>query len=226
MDNKKVVIREYDRRGEPPFLGMPAKFHELCVRVAGNLHGRVLDIGCGHGILLERARARWPGLAPCGCDFSAVMCSRTRARNPTAAVAQADAEALPFGDRRFDHVFMVEVLEHVPDARRALAEVRRVLRPGGTFLVAVPNRDWFHYEAHMQAREKNRPLEAQWHWYGAREIRELLAACGFTAEKVRGGENLYFGGGLPRELEKLALFLVPGLHEKSKRLIIRSVRAI
>jgi SAM-dependent methyltransferase len=224
--SKKVVIREYDRRGEPPFLGMPAKFHDLCVRVAGEVSGRILDIGCGHGILLERALARWSAVQPCGCDFSAVMCARTRARNPGAAVARADAEDLPFADGRFDHVFMVEVLEHLPQARRALGEVRRVLRPGGTFLVAVPNRDWFHYESHMQAREKNRPLEAQWHWYGAGEIKQLLADCGFTPVKVRGGENLYFGGGIPRELEKLALLVAPALHEKSKRLIIRSVRAI
>ncbi len=221
--NKRDIIKGYDERGEPPFLGMPAKFHDQCLRLAGEVSGSVLDIGCGHGILLERLLGRFRPRQAWGCDLSSILCIRTRARNPAAAIAQADATDLPFADDRFDFVFMVEVLEHVPEAERALREVRRVLRAKGKFLVAVPNRDWFHYAEHMRTREKYRPLDAQWHWYGAAEIKELLRSAGFTPRRVQGGENLYFGGGLPRGLEKLALRLVPRLHEKSKRLIVLSV---
>jgi ubiquinone/menaquinone biosynthesis C-methylase UbiE len=221
--SKKDVIRNYDVLGQPPFLGMPAKFHDLCLRATGRVTGRVLDIGCGHGVLLERLLGKYHPLQVYGCDLSSVMCSRAVSRNPAAAIVQADAEDLPFADDFFDHVFMVEVLEHLPEVGRALREVKRVLRAKGTFLVAVPNRDWFHYEQHIRTREKNRLLDEQWHWYGAAEIKGLLKGCGFTPMKVRGGENLYFGGGIPREMEKLALLLAPGLHEKSKRLIILSV---
>ncbi|MGH9333440.1 MAG: class I SAM-dependent methyltransferase [Vicinamibacteria bacterium] len=55
-----------------------------------------------------------------------------------ALVTQADAVALPFGDDVFDAVFIFDVLEHVDDEKGALAEIRRVLRPGGTLLVTVP----------------------------------------------------------------------------------------
>ena len=194
--SKREVIREHDKLGQPPFLGMPAKFHDLCLRVTGQVAGRVLDIGCGHGVLLERVLGRFHPTQPFGCDLSSVLCARGASRNPKATIVQADAEGLPFATDAFDHVFMVEVLEHVPDVAKALREVRRVLRAGGTFLVAVPNRDWFHYEAHMRTRPE-RPLEQQWHWYGAAEIKELLSGCGLIPRKVRGGENLYFGGGIP-----------------------------
>ena len=146
--SKREVIREHDKLGQPPFLGMPAKFHDLCPRVTGQVAGRVLDIGCGHGILLERVLGRSHPTQTFGCDLSSVLCARGASRNPKATIVQADAEGLPFATDAFDHVFMVEVLEHVPDVAKALREVRRVLRAGGTFLVAVPNRDWFHYEAH------------------------------------------------------------------------------
>jgi ubiquinone/menaquinone biosynthesis C-methylase UbiE len=221
--HKKALIRSYDKLGQPPFLGMPAKFHDLCLKVAGDVTGAVLDIGCGHGVLLDRIlTGRRPSRAY-GSDLSMVMCSRARARVPSAGILQADAEDLPFADNSFDHVFMVEVLEHLPEPGKALQEVRRVLRAKGRFLVAVPNRDWFHYERHMQARGKPRPLEENWHWYGAAEIKALLQGFGFTLTKVRGGENLYYGGGIPRAAEKLALLLRPGLYERSKRLIILSV---
>ena len=221
--SKKDVIREYDALGQPPFLGMPAKFHDLCLRVTGRVAGRVLDIGCGHGVLLERLQgARRPHRAY-GCDLSSAMCSRAASRNPGTAIVQAEAEELPFADDSFHHVFMVEVLEHVPEPGRALREVKRILRAGGMFLVAVPNKDWFHYERHMHTREKNQGIDESWHWYGAAEIKGLLSGCGFALRKVRGGENLYFGGGIPRELEKIALRLAPRLHEKSKRLILLTV---
>jgi len=221
--HKKALIQGYDKLGQPPFLGMPAKFHDLCLEVAGDVTGAVLDVGCGHGVLLERILTRRRLVRACGSDLSMVMCSRAVTRVPSAGILQADAENLPFADNSFDHVFMVEVLEHLPEAGKALQEVRRVLKAKGRFLVAVPNKDWFHYERHMQTRGRPQPLDQDWHWYGAAEIKALLGEFGFSPTKVRGGENLYYGGGIPRAAEKLALLLSPRLHERSKRLIILSV---
>jgi SAM-dependent methyltransferase len=55
-----------------------------------------------------------------------------------ASVVQGDALALPFAEGSFDRVIASEVLEHIPDDRSAMAELARVLRPGGTMAVTVP----------------------------------------------------------------------------------------
>ena len=58
------------------------------------------------------------------------------------------------------------------------------------------------------------------HWFSLHEVQDLLTGVGFVVEKVRGGENLYFGGGVSRLLEKAALAMFPGLHRRMKRLVL------
>jgi malonyl-CoA O-methyltransferase len=98
---------------------------------------RALDVGCGTGTLLGALAARLPGLAAAGVDLAPGMARLARARVPAAALAAADAEALPFRAGAFDLVLSTSTLQWIPDVGRALAEVRRVLAPGGTFCLAV-----------------------------------------------------------------------------------------
>lgn len=108
---------------------------------------RVLDIGCGegrhcHGVqLLTRAQAIGVDL-----DEPSLALARERAGGidgpgPVAQFHTGDAGALPFGDATFDAAICSEVLEHVPDMARVIAEAARVLKPGATFVVTVP-RAW------------------------------------------------------------------------------------
>ncbi len=90
---------------------------------------RVLDIGCGDGTL-ARYLTR-PGRTVHGVDVDAAVLPAT---GPGTVFAVGSAEALAHGPASMDAVTMVMVLHHV-DTRRALAEVRRVLRPGGTAVV-------------------------------------------------------------------------------------------
>ena len=116
-------------------------------RVAA-LKGRWLDCGCcdgdytvsllKHGVdtatgtdidpdRIRSAKRRWPGV---NAEFLA-----------------AAAESLPFPDQHFDGVLLNEVLEHVQDQEHTLAELRRVLAPGGLLVVFSPNR-WLPFEGH------------------------------------------------------------------------------
>jgi ubiquinone/menaquinone biosynthesis C-methylase UbiE len=99
----------------------------------------VLEIGFGTGLILERTApiAR----SAVGVDLSAGMAGVSRRKG--LAVAIAAATGLPFGDATFDLVYSCKVLPHVPDIRAALAEVARVLRPGGTAFVEFYNRQSF-----------------------------------------------------------------------------------
>lgn len=98
----------------------------------------VLEIGCGTGSFACRVATALPRAEVVAVDQSARLVELTASRGLDARVA--DAQDLPFTDGSFDAVAALWMLYHVPDLSLALAEVRRVLAPGGTF-VAVTNGD-------------------------------------------------------------------------------------
>ena len=99
---------------------------------------RVLEVGPGTGAFAARIAAALPGVRLTAIDQSARFVELSRARGVDAR--EGDAQDLPFGDESFDVVAALWMLYHVPDVDRAIAEIRRVLRPGGLF-VAVTNGD-------------------------------------------------------------------------------------
>ncbi|MFB3853300.1 MAG: class I SAM-dependent methyltransferase [Vicinamibacterales bacterium] len=96
---------------------------------------RVLDAGCGEGVLVDRY---WPRLAIVGVDSA----------YSSELVRTASLTALPFADASFDCALCLDVLEHLSYAEQqlALVELHRVIRPGGELLLSVPNL------AHLQSR--------------------------------------------------------------------------
>ena len=104
----------------------------------------VLDIGCGPGWLWEQGKDSFPaGLSVTLCDLSpgmvtdAVKAAKAAGRYAKVSGVVADASSLPFADGSFDAVLACHMLYHVPDARVALGELRRVLRPGGILAVTT-----------------------------------------------------------------------------------------
>jgi SAM-dependent methyltransferase len=115
----------------------------LCVEAVAEAEPRrVLDVGCGRGNIAERI-ARESEAVVLGLDQSERMVELTRSRGVDAVVG--DVRALPFEDGDLDCVLAAWMLFHVPDVDAALAEVARVLRPGGR-LVAVTNGRDHHRE--------------------------------------------------------------------------------
>ncbi|MCE0504216.1 bifunctional 2-polyprenyl-6-hydroxyphenol methylase/3-demethylubiquinol 3-O-methyltransferase UbiG [Roseivivax sp. GX 12232] len=103
----------------------------------------VLDLGCAGGFMAEalaRRGARVTGIDPAE---EALAAARAHAAEGglTIRYDQGVGEALPYGDASFDSVVCVDVLEHVQDLDKVLAEVARVLRPGGLFLYDTINRN-------------------------------------------------------------------------------------
>ncbi|MEM9947988.1 MAG: class I SAM-dependent methyltransferase [Cyanobacteria bacterium P01_D01_bin.36] len=102
---------------------------------------RVLDIGCGTGRLLNRLAAKYPDLYGTGLDFSAEMLRQARRSNrhrPRLIFVQGDAIPLRFVEDQFDAVFNTISFLHYAEPERVLAEIYRVLRPGGMFYLADP----------------------------------------------------------------------------------------
>ena len=98
----------------------------------------ILDVGCGTGRLLGLAQSRFPGAKLFGVDAAIEMVRQAQTSHPDGAIRfqQAVAEELPFPDASFDLVFSTMTFHHWSDQGRGIAEVARVLRPGGRWLLA------------------------------------------------------------------------------------------
>ncbi len=142
-DSKKLEARAnlHSRYGR----GGGGNWFEWIARHAGLPVGAaVLDIGCGPGWLWEQGKDVFPsGLALTLADFSpgmvadAVKAAEAAGRYGKVEGVVADASKLPFPDASFDAVLACHMLYHVPDARVALGEFKRVLRPGGVLAVTT-----------------------------------------------------------------------------------------
>ncbi len=139
-------------RGKPADYGQEilrrrARITAATISLSGRL---ILDYGAGNGAqTLELVKL---GCKAVACDIDQTdldVLSRYLQDNKieTVAPVRYDGLTLPFSDRHFDAVVSFGVLEHVHDELKALSEIHRVLKPGGDFLIAVPNK-WWVFETH------------------------------------------------------------------------------
>jgi SAM-dependent methyltransferase len=143
----------------------------------------LLDVCCGTARLAEEARKLQ--VQATGSDFSVVALS-----NSSAPVAVADAEHLPYPNNTFDYVVNLGSLEHLVHIEQGIAEMVRVLRPGGVCCVLVPNTFglfWTIRHAYHTGdiADDGQPLQR----YGTRQQwQRLLEVKGFYVERVIGYE--------------------------------------
>ena len=102
----------------------------------------VLDLGCHSGDLTSIVAAA-TGTPTSGVDLSSQAIAYARSRFPAIDFRCVDfSRGLPFGDGSFQVATAFDVLEHVPNLPATLAEIRRVLEPGGYLIIGVPNETW------------------------------------------------------------------------------------
>jgi SAM-dependent methyltransferase len=148
---------------------------------------RVLDLGCGagrHAFELYRRGADVtafdqdePELRKVEEMFAAMRAEGQVPAAATARVVPGDALALPFPDGHFDQVVAAEILEHVPEDARAMAEIVRVLRPGGQAAVTVPR--WWPERVCWALSDAYHQVDGgHVRIYTARELTRKLAEAG------------------------------------------------
>ncbi len=183
-DPYRKVARFYDLLIEPTNV----KLKGMGVKMAPPEPGlAVLDVGCGTGTLLIAAVKAEPAIVARGIDPAVEMVLRAR-RKAAAAGVEADfdvgvIEQLAFEDGTFDVVLSSLMLHHLPEPTRVagLAEIRRVLKPGGR-LVAVDFAGpgpWFHRLGSFLSRGRARPKRF------CDQLLEQVQAAGFVAADGR-----------------------------------------
>jgi len=109
-----------------------------CLQALKNVHGKVLEIGCGAGAMSKAIKYYRPNLEVYGTDISHAAIAVAKKDPGNVDFRIADIYNMPFKDNYFESVVCFDVLEHLPDIPRASVEVRRILKKGGLFHSVTP----------------------------------------------------------------------------------------
>lgn len=191
---------------------------ELAAAMA-DVTGLGLDLGCGDGILTDilfSRIGRTPDLV--GIDPDPLETEAARAYGFYRRVHTCGGDAVPEANGGFDYVFSNSVLEHIPDLEPVIAEVARLLRPGGRFFFTVPCPGFHSNLAGSLAggdrtaylAELDRRL-AHFHYLSAADWRALCSRSGLTLDGAAG----YVTRGETRRWETLSRFTGGLLHKLS-----------
>jgi 2-polyprenyl-3-methyl-5-hydroxy-6-metoxy-1,4-benzoquinol methylase len=166
--------------------------------VEGN-PGKILDIGCGVGYFLRVAHERGWGVAGVDLDRAAVDIARQHGID----VRWETVEDMSFSDEEFDVVTMFNVIEHLPAPQIALKEIRRVLKPGGLFVLETPTDDFpLKYPIRLLYRlsggkitqpirylYSSRDTGGHVYRFSRETIAKMLKRVGFKVQRIHSGEN-------------------------------------
>lgn len=181
-------------------LGSWPKNRMEAIVYAGGSGERVLDIGCGNGYLLYQFRNKFNTLI--GLEFSRQRLSQAEINladcnfSPIEGSAESMAQIT---SGSIDHIISADTIEHIPDIYRALAEMFRVLRPGGTIVINTPNIAFIKKRLLLclgrfpSTSQPNEGLGSDilfdgghLHYLTFRSLRLLLMKAGFVVEKKIG----------------------------------------
>ncbi|HSD88422.1 MAG TPA: methyltransferase domain-containing protein [Kofleriaceae bacterium] len=145
---------------------------------------RILDLGCGTGIVARNLRDRLGGATRItGLDINAQMIAKAKSLAPEIEWHEGNAVALPFADRSFDIVLSQQMLQFTPDRTAAVREIKRVLAPGGRVIASTwrprTHQGFFEVLGTLGEQHLGPSNDKRWS-LDADELRDLFTAAGFT----------------------------------------------
>jgi ubiquinone/menaquinone biosynthesis C-methylase UbiE len=180
--------RSYDRSILQRMLFQPS--HRLMLKHLAEHDQRVLDIGCGTGQFAAKVVLANPHAHVWGLDLSDKMLEQAQQRcqplSERLHLVRGDSEHLPFSDNTFDLVTCSHSFHHYPRQHGVVAEMYRVLKPGGRVMLIDGDRDgwwgWFIYDGVVT------PIEGNVHHCSAPRFRDLFTKAGFeVTHQLRRG---------------------------------------
>jgi len=184
-----------------------AQWHEDALALSGPVAGLdVLEVGCGLGdfsIYLSKQGAKI-----IGTDFStsaiAFAQKKCASRETSASFQLADAQALPFKNESFDLIFSCECLEHVPDPKKALSEMFRLLRPNGRLILTTENYSngmliyWLMALIKGEKFDSGSGVQPVEHFFLYWRVLRMMRKAGFVRRRILGAHYVFFA--------------IPGIH--------------
>lgn len=168
------------------------RYGQISRKVAALAPERMLDIGCGDGRLARAIKQVLPGVVVHGCDLSVAALNRAEGLDRTYTV-DLNVDRLSEPDSSLDLVVASEVIEHLVEPGRAVAECHRVLRPGGHVVITVPNVAFWRFR--LEALRGEVPSvtadERHLHSFNAAVLAALAVREGFELVTVTGLRQRY-----------------------------------
>lgn len=143
---------------------------------------KLLDAGCGTGWFSKAAVER--GAIVTSMDIGENLLEQVSRKCNSQRVVGSILN-IPFPDETFDIVMSSEVIEHVPDPDKAIVELFRVLKKGGTLILTTPNKSWY-FAIWIANTFKLRPYQGLENWTGWWEMKRKLKAIGFNEIEMSG----------------------------------------
>jgi SAM-dependent methyltransferase len=173
----------------------------------------LLDVGCNTGALLHQLHSSYPNLELAGIDINHSAVQTAKALLPDVEIRQGFGYQLPFAERRFQYATCIEVIEHVPEQHRPqlMAEILRVLSPGGRLILRCPHAGIFSWldaqnfrfrfpglyktvvgRGNRDANYEQAQEELIWHHHFTRDELMGVAGEGWDVEACHFGAFLLF----------------------------------
>lgn len=144
----------------------------------------ILDVGTGPAILQKALMKKYPKSLVCGIDYNLNVKNIPGRKNLNLVIG--DARYLPFSESCFDAIFMLDVLEHIPNLKPVFSELYRVLKPGGIIIISVPTETGIYKLGRLILKgtidEKDRPGGT--HYHTAKKLVRLMKRH-FELEDIR-----------------------------------------
>lgn len=185
----QVPPDHYDREIKHNFL-LRIWHQNRCSRADKILDGhqprQILDIGCHGGMMTEKIGKKFPGAQVFGIDISSQAIEYAKKLRPQISFQAGEATKLPFKDESFDLVTCFDILEHIPNPGKALAEMNRVLTKSGQILIEIPTENslfktvWFFWTRFGSGRVWQ---ETHVQDFRDGQLERLLTKSGFNLEK-------------------------------------------
>lgn len=134
---------------------------------------RHLEVGCGTGYVLSAVRRMFPHAVATGTEVFVAGLTHAAPRLPGVELLQMDARHIPYTDE-FDSIGAFDVIEHIEEDERVLAQMCRAMKPGGLLLLTVPQHRWLWSAQDEAAHHVRR--------YTASELREKVRLAGLQVE--------------------------------------------